>query len=70
MLWIIIGYIFALCGGVIAVFIGYSLSSQKEMSPTGDMIYANSDKIRLQGKIIMYLGIATTIFWLLMMRFR
>lgn len=55
--WIIVGYIFALAGGVLGAFIGWYLSTSKKTLPNGERVYDYNDNDRKQGKRIFYLSI-------------
>ena len=58
--WIVIGYICALAGGVFGMFIGWHLSSYKKTLPSGERVYEYLESDRKQGRIILYISIATT----------
>ncbi|MFD0749851.1 hypothetical protein ACFQZS_06835 [Mucilaginibacter calamicampi] len=53
---IILGYIFALLGGLIGVFIGQYLAGYRKTLPNGEVVLAHSENDRKQGKYIMTLG--------------
>jgi hypothetical protein len=55
--WVVIGYIFALAGGVIGLFVGWHLSTYKKTLPDGEMVYGYSETDRKHGKWIFYLAI-------------
>jgi len=59
--WIILGYIFALMGGVLGLFIGWHLKTHKKTLPDGQKVYAYTEQDRWHGKVIFYLAIAGTI---------
>lgn len=59
--WIIIGYITALAGGVLGIFIGLHLSTHKKTLPNGKQVYDYSEADRQQGRQIFYLGILMVI---------
>jgi hypothetical protein len=59
--WIVIGYIFALLGGVLGAFIGWHLLSSKKTLPNGDQVYSYIESDRAQGKTIFYLAIMVLI---------
>ncbi|WP_121808570.1 putative signal transducing protein [Mucilaginibacter kameinonensis] len=59
--WVIIGYIFALMGGVLGIFIGWMLSSHKKTLPTGEKVFVYSEADRKQGKNIRYISIVVTV---------
>jgi hypothetical protein len=56
--WIIIGYVFALAGGVFGIFIGWYLATYKKTLPDGEKVFAYNDNDRRQGTWIMYISIA------------
>lgn len=62
--WIIAGYILAIFGGFISIVIGYSLWTSKKTLPNGKRIYSYSEKDRMQGKTIFYIGIICAFFWI------
>ena len=64
-IWIVLGYIFALMGGVMGLFIGWYLKSHKKTLPDGEKVYAHTEQDRWHGKTIFYIAIAGTIFWLI-----
>jgi len=53
---IIAGYVFALLGGLIGVFIGQYLAGYRKTLPNGEVVLAHSDSVRRQGKHIMTIG--------------
>jgi hypothetical protein len=55
--WVITGYIFAIAGGLLGLFIGWHLSSYKKTLPDGERVYGYNDNDRKQGKRIFYLSI-------------
>lgn len=61
--WIIIGYICALMGGVLGLFIGWHLKSHKKTLPDGEKVYAYTEQDRWHGKVIFYIAIVGTISW-------
>lgn len=54
--WIIVGYIFAFCGGVLGFFIGWHLSTFKKTLPDGERVYGYIESDRKHGKQIFYLS--------------
>lgn len=67
--WIAAGYVMALLGGFIAVFIGWYLMSHKKTLPNGERIYAYQLQDRNHGFYILLLGSAMLIFYLFMQTF-
>ncbi|WP_291286032.1 hypothetical protein [Flavobacterium sp.] len=63
--YIIAGYIFAILGGLLSLFIGWHLLTYKKTLPNGDKVYAYSENDRKQGNRIFILGIVFLIIWLL-----
>lgn len=59
-LWIFLGYVFALMGGIIGVFIGRHLHAHKKTLPNGEMVFAYSERDRKHGRNMFY--IATVLF--------
>jgi hypothetical protein len=55
--WITFGYLFALLGGVLGVFIGWHLANYKKTLPNGEVIYGYTQPDRAHGKRIFYLSI-------------
>ena len=58
--WIIIGYLFALLGGVLGIFIGWHLMTYKKTLPDGERVYDYTERDRKQGRIIFYLAVIVT----------
>ena len=61
--WIIAGYVFSFLGGLLGIFIGWSLLSNKKTLPNGESVNANSVEDREHGKRILILGIILFIIW-------
>lgn len=55
--WIMAGYVLALLGGIISIFIGWHLLSFKKTLPNGQRIYSYASEDRNHGLIIMILGL-------------
>ncbi len=51
--WIFAGYIFALLGGLLGLFIGWHLTTFKKTLPNGQQEYGYSSKDRMHGKYIL-----------------
>lgn len=62
-IYIIIGYITAVLGGLLGAFIGWHLLSFKKTLPNGNRIYAYSQNDRIQGNRIVIVAIIFIIFW-------
>ncbi|MEO7978269.1 hypothetical protein [Flavobacterium sp.] len=63
--WIIAGYIFAILGGFLGILIGYSLWTSKKSLPNGQKVYSYSEKDRVQGKNIFYIGVIILPFYII-----
>jgi len=64
--WIISGYVFALLGGLLGIFIGWYLSTHKKTLPNGNRIYVYSAIDRKHGSRILIVGVIFLTFWLIM----
>lgn len=64
-LYIIIGYVCALFGGLLGIFIGWHLLTYKKTLPNGNIIYTYSENDRKQGNRILILGAVFIVFWIL-----
>jgi hypothetical protein len=64
-IYIIIGYICALLGGLLGIFIGWHLLTYKKTLPNGNRIYAYSENDRKQGNRIVILGGIFIVIWIL-----
>lgn len=63
--WIIAGYIFAILGGFLGILIGYSLWTSKKTLPNGSQVYSYTEKDRMHGKNIFYIGIILLPFYII-----
>ena len=63
--YIIIGYITAILGGFLGIFIGWHLFTFKKTLPNGNRIYAYSDNDRKHGNRILIIGGIFLVIWLL-----
>ncbi|MDD5151493.1 MAG: hypothetical protein PHC28_13630 [Flavobacterium sp.] len=63
--YIIIGYITAVLGGFLGIFIGWHLATFKKTLPNGDRIYAYSENDRKQGNRILIISVVFFVIWLL-----
>jgi hypothetical protein len=61
--YIILGYITALLGGLLGVFVGWHLLTYKKVLPDGNRVYVYSENDRKQGNRILILGSVFFIFW-------
>ncbi|MBF6640108.1 hypothetical protein IVB69_01315 [Flavobacterium sp. J49] len=64
--WIIAGYIFAILGGLLGIFIGYSLWTSKKSLPNGQKVYSYNEKDRVHGKNIFYIGLILLTFYIIL----
>jgi hypothetical protein len=55
--YIVIGYLAALLGGILGIFIGWHLSTYKKTLPNGDRVYDYNENDRKHGKRIFYLSV-------------
>ena len=55
--WIVLGYAFAIIGGIIGIFIGWYMMSQEKTLPNGQRIALFKDEDRQHGIRIFYIGI-------------
>jgi len=62
--WIYAGYMFALLGGLLGIFIGWHLSTYKKTLPNGQQVYGYKQEDRKQGRRIWILGTIMFIIWL------
>lgn len=63
--YIIIGYVCALLGGLLGIFIGWHLLTYKKTLPNGNRIYAYSDNDRKQGNRILILSGIFIVIWII-----
>jgi hypothetical protein len=54
--WMYAGYIFALLGGILGIFIGWHLSTFRKTLPNGQRVYGYSEKDRRHGNRILIIG--------------
>lgn len=64
--YIILGYLTAVLGGLLGVFIGWHLLTHKKTLPNGNRIYAYSENDRKQGNRILIIGGIFLVFWITM----
>jgi hypothetical protein len=55
--WIILGYIFSALGGLLGIFIGWSIWTMKKTLPDGEKLYIYSERDRRHGERIFVIGI-------------
>lgn len=63
--WIYGGYIFALLGGLLGIFIGWHLMTFKKTLPNGQRIYGYVESDRKNGRMILIVGLIFTTIWLI-----
>jgi len=61
--WLIPGYLFAILGGLIGIFIGVHLMSGKITLPDGTKVKKFNQSSRTQGTIMLIIGIIAIIGW-------
>lgn len=64
--WVLIGYLFALLGGLIGIFIGSFLWRFKKTLPDGTRVPAYTAVARKHGLIILCISVGMLIFWISM----
>lgn len=62
--WIYAGYIFAIMGGLLGIFIGWHLLTFKKTLPDGQRAYGYVESDRKNGKIILVVGLIFGAIWL------
>jgi hypothetical protein len=65
--WIYVGFISAILGGLIGIFIGWHLLSFKKTLPNGQRVYGYTMTDRKRGQTIFFLGLFFAFLWLLVM---
>lgn len=63
-IWIVIGYLSALCGGFLGIFIGWHLSTFKKTLPDGRKVKAYTPSARQHGSIILFIGLVVLVGWI------
>jgi hypothetical protein len=61
--WIYAGYLFALLGGLLGIFIGWHLSTFKKTLPNGEKVFGYTQKDQQHGKRIFIIGIIMFTVW-------
>jgi hypothetical protein len=62
--WVVIGYVSAVFGGIFGVFIGYAFWKSTKTDPTGKKVYVYEEKSRVAGKNMFWIGIICFVFFL------
>jgi hypothetical protein len=65
-LYILVCFVLAFLGGLIAIYAGYIYSQSKIKSPDGELFYVYNEQTRQLGKIMM--GLGTVVFLFLLLR--
>lgn len=60
----IIGYVSAILGGPLGLMIGYYLLNFKKTLPNGKSVYYYSEELRKHGRIMIFIGLLSSLFWL------
>ncbi len=63
-----LGYLFALLGGVVGLFIGWNMTTARKTLPNGERLFVFQESDRRHGKWITGLSVISLIFWLLFVR--
>lgn len=62
--WVYAGYLFALLGGLVGIFIGLHLWTFKKTLPDGQRVYGHTQPDREHGTRIFMIGILMFVFWM------
>lgn len=62
--WIYAGYIFAILGGLLGLFIGWHLYAFKKTLPNGERVFGYSESDRRHGRRILIIGLVMFIVWI------
>lgn len=68
--WIMIGYFLSFLGGLLGLFIGYHLVTNRKTLPDGQIVFGYNESDRKNGKIILVLGIVSLIIWTFILKFK
>jgi hypothetical protein len=63
--WIIIGYMSAVAGGILGILIGWHLSTFKKTLPNGDKVYDYTTRDRAHGQLILIIGVVMAVVWVI-----
>lgn len=63
--WLIFGFLLALLGGLLGVFMGWFYWTFKKTDPTGQRVYAYDSKTRKAGQSVFWIGIFSQIIWII-----
>jgi hypothetical protein len=64
--YIFLGYLFAIFGGALGIFIGWHLKTYKKILPNGNKIFAYSENDRKQGRRIYLIGRILLVFYIIL----
>lgn len=67
--WVFIGFLAAFIGGLLGVFMGYHYHYFKKRLPNGEQVYAYDASTRSSGKLMLFLGIVSIVFWSIFISF-
>ncbi|MCC2548137.1 hypothetical protein LJY25_16935 [Hymenobacter sp. BT175] len=67
--WVFFGYVSAVLGGIVGIFIGWHLYTHKKQLPNGKRVYASGPEDRKHGRLILVLGSIGLVFWTLVRLF-
>jgi hypothetical protein len=62
--WIVVGYICAILGGFLGIFIGWHLKNHKKTLPNGERVFNYTQADRKQGNRIVIVSIIFFLFWI------
>jgi hypothetical protein len=62
--WLIFGFISAILGGLLGIFIGWFHWNFKKTDTTGQRVYAYDQQTRKIGQIIFWIGLVSMIYWI------
>ena len=63
--WLIFGFISAILGGLLGIFIGWFHWTFKKTDPTGQRVYAYNEQTRKTGQRIFRIGLVSSIIWII-----
>ncbi len=63
--WIYLGYVSALLGGLIGIFIGWTLAYYKKTLPDGQRVFAYREDVRNHGARILLIASISLVAWVL-----
>jgi hypothetical protein len=55
--WLVVGYIFAVLGGIIGIFMGWSIITSRKTLPNGEVLFVYDTQTRKYGKYMFYIGV-------------